>query len=112
MAQFVFSSCSFTLSEHAALAKWMASRSPGWPRIELALNYPNTPEMMGIAEEGRVGPTYFMWRTETDVVLERFSGNDLVLYKTLGDALNALSLWSAQLVAGKRFRLSGGMRLE
>jgi hypothetical protein len=108
MTRSIFTGCSFSLSEHAAVADWIAKRQPGWPNIELAINYPNTPEMMGIVEEGRAGPTYFMWRTESDVVVDRFSGGDLVIYKSIGDALNALSEWSRDLVAGVRSKLPGG----
>jgi len=92
----------FTVTEHAAIAKWMASREPGWPRIELALNYPHTPEMLGVAEDGWIGPTYFMWRTANSIIIERFSGGNTVEYETISEALDAISEWSRALLSGIR----------
>ena len=90
----------------------MARRGQGWPRIELALNYPNTPEMMGVAEEGWPGPTYVMWRANPGVVLERLSGGDMVVYESVDEALDALSWWSRALIRGIRTKLEGGARIE
>jgi hypothetical protein len=102
----------FAVEEHAAIARWMDKRPRDWPSIELALNYPGTPEMLGIVEGGWTGPTYFMWRVNQGVVLERFSGGDMVLYQNISDALDALSRWSESIIAGKRELLAGGRRLE
>lgn len=95
----------FSLGEHQKVLEWAASGIPRWPSIELALNYPETPEMIGVVEHGQVGPTFLMWRTETDVVIEPLSGGTL-LYGTLDDALAALTSWASSALQGHRRPLS------
>ncbi len=90
-----------TLSEHAEIAQWNRACGDGWPRIELALNYPETPEMFGVVERGQVGPTLFLWLTERGAVVEPFSGGAFA-YPTLTQALDAIRRWAAVLVAGRR----------
>lgn len=91
----------FSLEEHARISAWDSSPTARWPRIELALNYPDTPEMLGIVEHGQVGPTFFMWRSDIGVVVEPFSGGTL-LYPTIEDALAALTHWAMQALQGRR----------
>jgi hypothetical protein len=96
----------FTLEEHLAISTWLEGRKPGWPRIELALNYPNTPEMFGIVEENEIGPSFFMWRTEGAVIVAPFSGEDMVRYGSIQHAMDALTDWCIEAVGtGKRPKL-------
>lgn len=96
----------FTLEEHAAIARWLERRQPGWPGIELALNYPNTPEMLGIIEANEVGPSLFMWRVDGAVIVAPFSGDDMVRYASIEYALDSLTEWSVErAVTGKRPKL-------
>jgi hypothetical protein len=95
----------FTLEEHAAISGWLERRKPGWARIELALNFPNTPEMFGIVEANEIGPTFFMWRTESAVIVAPFSVGEAMRYATIQEALEALSEWCAEVRVGKRPKL-------
>jgi hypothetical protein len=99
---------SFTLEELTAIVDWHERRNPGWPRIELALEYPSFPEMFGIVEDNSVQPTFFLWRTEETVVLAPFSDTP-VRYSSIEEALGALTEWCyewcTQATAKKRPKL-------
>ena len=74
--------------------------------MELALNYPNTPEMFGIVELNEISPTFFMWRTEGAVIVAPFSGEDMLRYESIQHALDALTDWCVEAAgSGKRPKL-------
>lgn len=91
----------FTLDEHGQIAAWNALPVARWPRIELALNYPDTPEMLGLVEHAQINPTFFIWRAGFGVVVEPFSGGTR-LYPTVQDALAALTDWATLVLQGRR----------
>ena len=86
---------SLTLEEHREVFEWNNQGGEDWPRIELALNYPDTPEMFGVIERGEVGPTLFVWVADWGVIIEPFSGGSFV-YTSVTAALQALSGWATR----------------
>lgn len=92
---------SLTLQEHQKISTWNDDPSEHWPRIELALNYPHTPEMLGVVEHGQVGPTLFVWASDGGIVVEPFSGGSII-YLSLEEALSAIARWADGLIKGQR----------
>ena len=91
----------FTLEEHQEVFGWNNQDRDKWPRIELALNYPNTPEILGVIECGQVGPTFFVWAADWGIIVEPISGGSFT-YPNLRAAFNAISLWMEIILRGKR----------
>ena len=81
---------------------WNQQREAGWPEIQLAINYPLTPEMYGVTEAGWEGPTFFMWRTDSHVIVTPFSGDYVAKYYSMRTALEALAAWAKAVLAGER----------
>ena len=83
----------FTVEEHRKISEWNGKAGDGWPRIELALNYPDTPEMLGLVEHDQPGPTLFVWADDWGLVVEPFSGGSFT-YLSLSAVLSELSRWA------------------
>lgn len=91
----------FTIEEHLEVAAWNDRAGKGWPRLELALNYPHTPELLGVVEHAQTGVTLFVWAAEFGIVVEPFSGGSFI-YVSLATALGALTRWAEARVRGER----------
>lgn len=95
----------FSIEEHQLINDWQRTNRSRWPRIELALNYPNTPEMLGVIEFGYEGPSVFFWCSENGVILQPFSGGKTQTYVTIEQALHALTHWSLARLEGRQTEL-------
>jgi hypothetical protein len=98
----------FTLKEHQEILGWNAlcEYRGGWPHVRLALNYSDTPEMLGIVECGEVGPTMLIWAAAWGIVVEPLSGGSFI-FPSLAAALAELSQWAGRVLAGDRKRFGG-----
>jgi hypothetical protein len=96
----------FPIKEHEAIVSWMKHYKQCNVRIELALNYPEVTEMMGIIENGFETPTFFMWRTEKSVKIMSFSGADKLECSNVADFLIILEKWIFYLNNGGKIKIS------
>jgi hypothetical protein len=98
----------FTLKEHQEIFDWnsLSEYHSGWPRVELALNYSDTPEMLGVVECGEVGPTMLVWAAAWGVAVEPLSGGSFT-FPSLAAALGELSQWAGRVLVGDRKRFGG-----
>ncbi len=97
----------FTLDEYQKISEWNSRDIVNWPHLELALNYPNTPEMLGVVEHSQRGPTLFVWAADWGIVIEPFNGGSFI-YPDFEEALNALSRWARLIIAGQRVHFGSG----
>ena len=95
----------FTISDHRDIADWVERSEPDWPRIEIALNAHDTPELLGVTEPGTKTPSFLIWKTDESVVVTPFNANYVRDYATIGEALDALSVWWISLKAGRESQL-------
>ena len=95
----------FTISDHAAMAAWMKHPVQNWPRIQVALNAPETPELLGVTLPECNTPSFIMWRTETGVVITPFEANYVREYTHIEEALEALESWWNAHQAGQECQL-------
>jgi hypothetical protein len=93
----------FTLDEHQEISVWnsLGSLRDRWPRIELALDFVNTPEMLGVIEYNEIGPTMWVWAATWGIIVEPLSGGSYI-YPTISAALAAVSEWAERIIIGDR----------
>ena len=101
MAVYFGVGCEFSMEEHDMIRQWNMSREKLWPELKMATNYPMTPEMLGIIEVGWETPTFFVWKTDSNIIVSPFSGDYIVKFDGMKEFLESLVVWARANLLGR-----------